>query len=229
MNLGSRDGAGWPIRALKIYYSFFYIIPFFIFLILFYFSTVTYYEPASVKPEKSEKFEKSLKPYPRISIPGAEKRVVIYITSLRAVRRTFDACQTVRSILQGFRVPVDERDLLMDASFFDEIRKIMAQMGQGKSDDKRVILPKVFIGGRYIGGADEVVELHEIGKLKKLLSGLPEVTPGVCEICGGFRFVLCEECNGSHKCHIDDENGGFRTCTECNENGLIRCPSCLNS
>ncbi|KAI3526296.1 hypothetical protein L1887_05544 [Cichorium endivia] len=190
----------------------------------------------TVKPEKSVKVEETVKsvkveeivkPDPPISIPGADKRVVVYMTSLRVVRSTFEACRTVRSILQGFRVPVDERDLSMDASFFDEIRKIMAQIGQGRSDDKRVDLPKVFIGGRYIGGADEVVELHEIGELKKFVKGLPAVTPGVCKFCGGFRFILCLECNGSHKCHT--EGGVFTTCTVCNENGLIRCPSCLSS
>ncbi|KAL8215184.1 hypothetical protein R6Q57_004633 [Mikania cordata] len=181
-------------------------------------------------PEKSEKQENLGQLYkfePRLTIPGSDKRVVVYMTSLRAVRSTFEACRTVRSILQGFRVSVDERDLLMDSSFADEIRKIMAQIGQGGSDNKRVSLPKVFIGGRYIGGADEVVELHEIGELKKFVSGLPAVTPGVCEICGGFRFYLCNECNGSHKCPLED--GGFRTCTLCNENGLIRCTSCLSS
>lgn len=175
--------------------------------------------------EKSVKPEISIKSQPRIPIPGADKRVVVYVTSLRVVRSTFEACRTVRSILQGFRVPIDERDLTMDASFFDEIRKIMAQIGQAKPQNSRVDLPRVFIGGRYIGGADEVVELHEIGELKKLVEGLPAATPGVCNFCGGFRFILCLECNGSHKCHIED--GGFRTCTECNENGLIRCPSCL--
>uniref|UniRef100_UPI001CB89287 uncharacterized protein At5g39865 n=1 Tax=Erigeron canadensis TaxID=72917 RepID=UPI001CB89287 len=170
--------------------------------------------------------DKPLKPAAgqRIKVPGGDKRVVVYTTSLRAVRSTFNDCHTVRSILQGFRVPVDERDLLMDSSFSDEIRKMMAQMGQGK---RKVTLPRVFIGGRYIGGAEEVMELHETGELQKVLSGLPAVAPGICEICGGFRFVLCNECNGSHKCHIED--GGFRTCIMCNENGLIRCPTCLSS
>ncbi|CAH1418100.1 unnamed protein product [Lactuca virosa] len=181
----------------------------------------------SVIPEKIAKVEEPVKSDPPITIPGADKRVVVYMTSLRVVRSTFEACRTVRSILQGFRVPVDERDLSMDSAFFDEIRKIMAQIGEGRSDDKRVDLPKVFIGGRYIGGADEVVELHEIGELKKFVKGLPAVTPGVCKFCGGFRFILCLECNGSHKCHTED--GVFITCTVCNENGLVRCPSCLSS
>lgn len=188
----------------------------------------------SIKPEQDENLEKSenvekqpeipVTPGPRITVPGGEKRVVVYMTSIRAVRPTFVACRTVRSILQGFRVPIDERDLCMDASFSDEIRKIMRQMGQAGFGDKRITLPRVFIGGRYIGGADEVVELHEMGELKKFVSGLPTVAAGVCESCGGFRFILCHECSGSHKCYIDD--GGFRTCLECNENGLIRCPSC---
>ncbi|XP_076925369.1 uncharacterized protein LOC143588176 [Bidens hawaiensis] len=125
-------------------------------------------KPTTPLPAKSGKFEKF---GPRVTIPGSEKRVVVYMTSLRAVRSTFEACRIVRSILHGFRVPIDERDLLTDSSFSDEIRKIMAQIGQGKRDDKRVPLPRVFIRGRYIGGADEIVELHEMGELRSLCPG----------------------------------------------------------
>ncbi|KAJ9543579.1 hypothetical protein OSB04_023286 [Centaurea solstitialis] len=146
--------------------------------------------PVVVIPSPSSSVSLSLSlssPRPRIRIPGAEKRVVVYVTSLRVVRSTFEACRTVRSILQGFRVPIDERDLTMDASFFEEIRKIMIQIGQGgEVQGSRVDLPRVFIGGRYIGGADEVVELHEIGELKKLVKGLPAATPG----CAIFAVVL---------------------------------------
>lgn len=180
--------------------------------------------PACDQSETFEITRKSIKSEPKVKIPGGDKRVVVYMTSIRAVRSTFEACKTVRSILQGFRVPVDERDLAMDSAFSDEIRKIMAQIGHGYNG-KRVELPRVFIGGRYIGGADEVLELHEMGELKKFMAGLPAATPGVCKSCGDFRFNLCYECNGSHKCHLED--GGFTTCMECNENGLIRCTFCL--
>uniref|UniRef100_A0A5B7B4E0 Glutaredoxin domain-containing protein n=1 Tax=Davidia involucrata TaxID=16924 RepID=A0A5B7B4E0_DAVIN len=156
---------------------------------------------------------------PSIYLPGAEKRIVVYFTSLRVVRSTFEDCRTVRSILRGFRVSIDERDLSMDSAFLGELQRILGQENKAK-----LTLPRVFIGGRYIGGAEEIRQLHEAGELKKFMEGLPAAEPGACESCGGCRFILCDECSGSHKCY--SEKGGFRSCTACNENGLIRCPSC---
>ncbi|XP_071717298.1 uncharacterized protein At5g39865-like [Rutidosis leptorrhynchoides] len=160
-----------------------------------------------------------------ISIPGAEKRIVVYTTSLRVVRPTFEACHTVKSILRGFRVSIDERDLSMDSKFLDELHDVMVENGEDEIEKTKLTLPRVFIGGRYIGGAEEVRQLHESGELKKFVEALPAVTNGVCEMCGDIRFILCDKCNGSHKCY--SEKTGFRSCTLCNENGLIRCPSCL--
>ncbi|KAI3770841.1 hypothetical protein L6452_01987 [Arctium lappa] len=158
-----------------------------------------------------------------IRIPGAEKLIIVYMTSLRAVRPTFEACRTVRSILQGFRVAVDERDLSMDSSFKNELQKIMSQGGEMFQNGK-VTLPRVFIGGRYVGDGEDIRTMNETGELKKMVEGLPAVSRGVCEGCGDFRFVICHECNGSRKFY--KEKGGFRSCTTCNKNGLIRCHSC---
>lgn len=108
----------------------------------------------------------------------------------------------------------------MDSAFLNELQRILG--GQEKWS-----LPRVFIGGKYIGGAEEVKRLHEIGELKKLVEDLPQADPEVCDTCGGYRFVLCGTCDGSHKLFTDKT--GFRSCTVCNENGLIRCPSCLSS
>lgn len=157
-------------------------------------------------------------PPPLISIPGADKRIVVYSTSLRIVRSTFEDCRTVQSILQGFRVSIDERDLSMDSRFLKELQQIF---GGGQTT---LTLPRVFIGGRYVGGAEEIRQLHEAGELKKFVEGLPAAEPGVCDTCSGYRFILCHDCNGSHKLYT--EKSGFKSCAACNENGLIRCPSC---
>ncbi|KAG2310878.1 hypothetical protein Bca4012_025383 [Brassica carinata] len=172
-----------------------------------------------------EPVSKQSKPEPdaiRISIPGAESSIVVYFTSLRVVRPTFEDCRAVAAILRSFPVRVDERDLSMDASFAAELDRIFA----GKKDLTK--LPRVFIGGRYVGGAEEVRGLHEIGELKKLVRELPRVEGGVCcEMCGGHRFVPCNDCHGSHK--VFTEKLGFRRCSTCNENGLVRCSSCSYS
>lgn len=144
---------------------------------------------------------------------------MIYFTSLRVVRKTFEDCRAVRSILRGFRVVIDERDLSMDSGFLKELKGILGR--------KQLSLPQVFIDGRYIGGAEEIRQLHECGELKRYVETVPPAEPGVCESCGGFRFVLCDKCSGSHKFY--SEKGGFRSCTFCNENGLLRCPDCCRS
>lgn len=151
--------------------------------------------------------------------PGSVQRVVIYFTSLRVVRKTYDDCKTVRSILRGFRVALDERDVSMDSSFLTELRRVTGRK-------TGLTLPWVFINGRYVGGAEEMRWLHENGELRKLLEGLPTVDFHLraCHVCGDHRFVLCGECSGARKVYA--EKGGFKTCTACNESGLIRCISC---
>ncbi|XP_019178526.1 PREDICTED: uncharacterized protein At5g39865-like [Ipomoea nil] len=159
------------------------------------------------------------KPEPSISLPGSENRIVVYLTSLRVVRRTFEDCKDVQAILRSFRVSIDERDLSMDCRFMDELRAIM-----GVREKRKLTLPRVFIGGRYIGGAEEIRQMHEAGELKPYVEGLPPAKPGICEVCGGHRFILCTDCDGSRKYY--SEKSGFRVCKTCNENGLIRCSTC---
>lgn len=118
---------------------------------------------------------------------------------------------------------VDERDLTMDSSYKDELKKIMSQGGE-VFHNGGVTLPRVFIGGRYVGDAEDLRTMNETGELKKIVERLPAVSRRVCESCGDFRFIICHECNGSRKCY--KEKGGFRSCTTCNKNGLIRCHSC---
>ncbi|XP_020205663.1 uncharacterized protein At5g39865 [Cajanus cajan] len=162
---------------------------------------------------------------PTIYFPGAEHRVVVYYTSLRVVRPTFEACKTVLSILRGFRVRIDDRDVSMDSAFAHELNRIMGRHGPDLHAD--LGLPRVFIAGRYVGGLDEVRHLNEVGELKRLLQDLPAVDPSDCHVCAAHRFVLCDHCNGSRKVYTD--KSGFKTCNACNENGLVRCPSCLAS
>ncbi|XWS74778.1 hypothetical protein CRYUN_Cryun01aG0026500 [Craigia yunnanensis] len=129
---------------------------------------------------------------PSITVPNADQRVIVYLTSLHVVRKTFEDCKIVRSILRGFRVTIDERDLSLDSNFLDELQRIFGR--------KSFTLPLVFIGGRYTGGAEEIKQLHECGELNKLIGRLPLVVGStVCNLCEGLRFVLCRQCNGSHK------------------------------
>ncbi|KAK4348874.1 hypothetical protein RND71_031629 [Anisodus tanguticus] len=155
-----------------------------------------------------------------IKFPGTEDCVVIYFTSLRGIRRTFEDCYTARMILKSFRVKIDERDISMDSAYKKELQNVLGE--------KNVTLPQVFIKGKYIGGAEVIKQLNEVGELAKLLRGLPLRPLGyTCEGCGDMRFLPCSNCDGSRK-YFDEDEGQLRRCPECNENGLVRCPLCCS-
>ncbi|XP_009626221.1 uncharacterized protein At5g39865-like [Nicotiana tomentosiformis] len=152
--------------------------------------------------------------------PGGSDKVIFYTTSLRGIRKTFEDCNIIRFLLESFRVVYYERDVSMHVEYREELWRILSG---------RVVPPRLFIRGRDIGGADEVVGLHEQGILKKLLHGIPLLpSTSPCKGCCGIRFVLCFNCHGS--CKITDPEGKANEfpsrCPECNENGLIKCPIC---
>ncbi|KAF7830920.1 uncharacterized protein G2W53_013253 [Senna tora] len=128
----------------------------------------------------------------RCTLPCDQRAVVVvYYTSLRVVRRTFEDCQAVRSILRGFRVSIDERDVSMDDHYLEELHRINVRRGT---------LPIVLIRGTYIGGAEEIRRLLESGELSGMIQRLPTSDSiNGCDFCGGVRFVVCERCNGSRK------------------------------
>ncbi|OVA07187.1 Glutaredoxin [Macleaya cordata] len=151
--------------------------------------------------------------------PGGSESVILYTTSLRGIRKTFEDCCSIRFLLGNFKFLYYERDVSMHLEFREELWSILGC---------RVVPPKLFIKGRYIGGADEVIGLHEQGKLLQLFQGIPkDQSNRPCDGCGGVRFILCFKCNGSRKVENDDGDEGLRIqCPQCNENGLIICPFC---
>ncbi|KAL5743762.1 hypothetical protein ACOSQ2_026878 [Xanthoceras sorbifolium] len=151
-------------------------------------------------------------------IPDTKNQIVIYFTSLRGIRKTHEDCCSVRMIVKGFRVQVDERDISMDSMYRKELQSLLG--------GKAMSLPQVFIRGKQIGGAEEIKQMNEAGELAKLFEGFPVGDPvSVCESCGDARFVPCPNCCGSRKV-FDEIEQQLRRCPDCNENGLIRCPVC---
>ncbi|CAN6241092.1 unnamed protein product [Urochloa humidicola] len=170
---------------------------------------------------------------------GGERKAVVYFTSLRGVRKTFVDCCAARSILRSYGVRVDERDVSTHAVFKAELAELLGP-GLAGGGAAAPPLPRVFVDGEYIGGADDVHYLHEAGELGRALAGC-DAAPArklgymeACAACGDVRFVPCETCSGSCKVFVEDEDSGdrycdtgeFRRCPDCNENGLVRCPVC---
>ncbi|KAF3780727.1 Uncharacterized protein EJ110_NYTH38413 [Nymphaea thermarum] len=126
--------------------------------------------------------------------PGGQDSVVLYTTTLRAIRKTFEECSAVRHVLSSLRILLDERDVSMHTPFKEELKSLMRTTAA-------VVPPRLFIKGRFIGGAQEVLGLHEQGKLVGLLRGMAVISrpARICDGCAGVRFVLCFECSGSCK------------------------------
>lgn len=174
--------------------------------------------PKSKAARHFQESEIALKQFEERCPPGGEIAVVIYTTTLRGIRKTFEDCNKVRSIVESYGIHLIERDVSMDSGFREELRSLM--------ESKEVKVPTVFVKGRLIGGAAEVLKLDEEGKLEVLFDGIPTAAGGGgCEGCGGVRFVMCVDCNGSCKV-LDQTKKTTIKCGECNENGLIQCPIC---
>ncbi|XP_026658562.2 uncharacterized protein LOC103702504 [Phoenix dactylifera] len=167
-----------------------------------------------------------LEGYPERCPPGNGNGVVLYTTTLRGVRRTFEDCERARRGVEAHAVEAgveaEERDVSLHGDYLKEVRELV---GEGAA------VPRLFVRGRYVGGVEEVVELGETGKLREMLRWVAargERGKGgwrECEGCGGARFVPCLECNGSCKVAAEDGEGVVR-CGKCNENGLMLCPLC---
>ncbi|NXU56453.1 GRCR1 protein, partial [Turnix velox] len=151
-------------------------------------------------------------------------RIIIYTTSLRVVRTTFERCELVRKIFQNHRVKFEEKNIALNSDYGKELDERCRRVCEVPS------LPVVFIDGHYLGGAEKILLMNESGELQDLLTKIERVQhPHECLSCGGFGFLPCSACHGSkmsvfRNCFTDS----FKAlkCTACNENGLQRCLSC---
>jgi glutaredoxin domain-containing cysteine-rich protein 1 len=184
-------------------------------------------------PAKPRRRRIPLRPIDGNTATGAGDKgggAVLYTTSLRALRPTFESCNAVRAALLAHGVAFRERDVSMDRGFKEELLRLLSPV-EAKAAP---LLPRLFVRGRHVGGADEVLRLDEEGKLAPLLEGLPKARGGTCDGCGGMRFLPCFDCSGSRKLAVPLLSNDRRKkpqsmvvrCRECNENGLVLCPIC---
>lgn len=51
--------------------------------------------------------------------------MVLYTTTLRGIRKTFEDCNNVRDALESYEICISERDVSMHLEFRNELRKLM--------------------------------------------------------------------------------------------------------
>ena len=70
---------------------------------------------------------------------------MVYTTSFRGVRATFEECRYILDLFHNLRVRVEERDIYIHKFFFKELEDRL----QHYADQLKV--PQVFINGQHIG------------------------------------------------------------------------------
>lgn len=107
-------------------------------------------------------------------------RIVIYTTSFRVVRTTFERCELVRKIFQNHRMKFVERNIALDCDYGKELEERCKRVGEPPS------LPVVFIDGHYLGvSLSFFFFLQALKRLQTFSKGL-KLDPGLYL----FRRVL---------------------------------------
>ncbi|RWS25630.1 glutaredoxin domain-containing cysteine-rich protein-like protein [Leptotrombidium deliense] len=119
---------------------------------------------------------------------------------------------------------VEKRDIYVNSEFRNELEQRL----------KQIIVPCLFVNGKYFGDVESIERLNECGKLTQLLidfkvsSKLCSSLFKTCVCCGNARFIPCSICHGSKKSfihHFTTDSITLR-CSRCNATGLIKCQLC---
>eukprot|EP00039_Didymoeca_costata_P001939 m.56401 g.56401 ORF g.56401 m.56401 type:complete len:570 (-) comp11037_c0_seq2:84-1793(-) len=150
-----------------------------------------------------------------------DNKIVIYISSLEAIRTTRDNCARLLQIFEILNVKIQVKDIHLDPLFAKELTQRV---------DEAVVVPQVFINAVHIGGLDDVIRMNDAGDLQRAIADFETRSNTTCGDCGGIGYVPCSWCQGSRKSRSHQFNSDPRKnalkCTVCNENGLQRCRKC---
>ena len=70
-------------------------------------------------------------------------KIIVYTTSMRIIRGTYEKCQRVKNILQTHMVCFEEKDVFMSK---ENQRELQERLGINS-----VLLPQVFADGQHLG------------------------------------------------------------------------------
>jgi glutaredoxin domain-containing cysteine-rich protein 1 len=160
---------------------------------------------------------------------SAEKNdtIVLYTTSLEAVRKTRDDCTQMLKLFELLNLRVKIKDVHLEPTFGKELENRL----RDSDIDGLTSLPRLFINAVHIGGLDAVIRMNDNGDLKRATIDFEQRGDAKCVDCAGYGYTLCTWCQGSqksraHNFHDADEKASALKCTVCNENGLQRCQKC---
>lgn len=128
-----------------------------------------------------------------------QPEVVLYTASASSCRGRNSADRyALRALLRGYGLTMDERDVSTSKAHRSELKSLLAARGCAFS------LPQLLVGGRLVGGPDDVRQLHQAGALRPLLDGARRPSPAfVCEACKRVGSKPCPKCNDSRNKMVD--------------------------
>ncbi|KAI4974156.1 hypothetical protein ZWY2020_047436 [Hordeum vulgare] len=126
-----------------------------------------------------------------------QPEVVLYTASRRRGRTSADL-YALRALLRGYGLTMEERDVSTSKAHRSELKSLLAARGCAFS------LPQLLVGGRPVGGPDDVRKLHHTGGLRPLLDGAPRPCRAfVCQACKRVGSEPCPECSEARNKMLD--------------------------
>ncbi|KAI4974172.1 hypothetical protein ZWY2020_047452 [Hordeum vulgare] len=130
-----------------------------------------------------------------------QPEVVLYTASASASRRrgrTSADLYALRALLRGYGLTMDERDVSTSKAHRSELKSLLAARGCAFS------LPQLLVGGRPVGGPDDVRKLHHTGGLRPLLDAAPRPCRAfVCQACKRVGSEPCPKCSEARNKMLD--------------------------
>ncbi|EGT44256.1 hypothetical protein CAEBREN_17350 [Caenorhabditis brenneri] len=169
---------------------------------------------------------------PKLQVTNGNSGVVVYLTSCGVLRRSFDRCKAVTSLLEAFRVKFEVRDLNISMFHVEELAKKLKLNQEFQRELIFDSLPLIYVDGYFLGNDKTLVELNDKKVLERILEKY-KTSPAraICSDCGNRGYVVCRMCHGSRRHHVATSSeirfGLVLRCSFCDENGISRCKKCL--
>ncbi|CAL2035288.1 unnamed protein product [Caenorhabditis brenneri] len=169
---------------------------------------------------------------PKLQVTNGNSGVVVYLTSCGVLRRSFDRCKAVTSLLEAFRVKFEVRDLNISMFHVEELAKKLKLNQEFQRELIFDSLPLIYVDGYFLGNDKTLVELNDKKVLERILEKYKtSPTRAICSDCGNRGYVVCRMCHGSRRHHVatsfEIRFGLVLRCSFCDENGISRCKKCL--